>query len=146
MSNKLRTSLFSQLLEKHILCVYIYNQIYMHISISRDIHHIVDTRVLKHTSTWALFPILTIITIPERVTTCIFPIHLQDSKIHEDNCSVFPMLKNCSWKACMALGIKQLRPHKSYFVALNSLKLSLLSVDVPLIWTHLNTKGKTFKC
>lgn len=94
----------------------------MHIYISRDIHHIVDTRVLKHTSTWALFPTLTIITIPERVTTCIFPIHLQDSKIHEDNCSVFPMLKNCSWKACMGLGTKQLTPHKSYFVALKLTK------------------------
>lgn len=47
----LRTSLFSYLLEEHILCVFIY--IYKQINcvyISRDIHHIVDTRVLKDTS------------------------------------------------------------------------------------------------
>lgn len=42
----------------------------------------------------------------------------------------------------MSLGVKQLRPHNSYFVALNSLKLSLLSVDVSLTVTHLNIKGK----
>jgi len=42
------------LLEEHILCVFIciyINKYTVYTYISRDIHHIVDTRVLKHTST-----------------------------------------------------------------------------------------------